>query len=57
MCGSLAGLKCSGCGLKIYCSKDHQKVDWKKMHKNECKCYEVNSRFLIKVGDFREIYF
>ena len=29
--------KCSGCGKVSYCSKNHQTMDWKACHKDECK--------------------
>lgn len=41
VCGISAGQKCSGCNERFYCSKDHQRVDWKAVHKNDCKCYDV----------------
>lgn len=42
-CGIAASLKCSGCKNVFYCNKEHQKADWKKIHKTKCKCYEVHS--------------
>eukprot|EP01094_Clydonella_sp_ATCC50884_P004983 TRINITY_DN13966_c0_g1_i1.p1 TRINITY_DN13966_c0_g1~~TRINITY_DN13966_c0_g1_i1.p1 ORF type:complete len:266 (+),score=62.95 TRINITY_DN13966_c0_g1_i1:82-879(+) len=33
---SLALSKCGGCGCVFYCSREHQKQDWK-IHKSECK--------------------
>lgn len=36
VCGSLGPKTCSSCFKVNYCSKDHQKIDWKKYHKQEC---------------------
>lgn len=44
VCGVLADLKCGGCKNVVYCGKDHQRVDWKSGHKNQCKCFEVTFR-------------
>ncbi|KAI9030458.1 hypothetical protein DFJ74DRAFT_656678 [Hyaloraphidium curvatum] len=32
----LTGLKCSGCGVASYCSREHQKADWPKQHREWC---------------------
>lgn len=32
----LQGLKCSGCGVAAYCSREHQKQDWPKQHREWC---------------------
>jgi hypothetical protein len=39
LCGSLAGDKmcCSSCKEAWYCSKEHQRADWKKSHKSICR--------------------
>jgi hypothetical protein len=34
---SIGTKKCSGCGKVSYCSKNHQTMDWKARHKDECK--------------------
>ncbi|XP_074040747.1 SET domain-containing protein SmydA-8 [Leptinotarsa decemlineata] len=39
-CGAPSELKCSACKLVTYCSKEHQKVNWKS-HKNLCKPFEI----------------
>lgn len=36
VCGCLGGKRCSKCHKASYCSKEHQTIDWKKGHKNEC---------------------
>lgn len=36
VCKQKASSKCSKCCIVFYCSKDHQKDDWK-THKNICK--------------------
>ena len=33
-------LLCSKCKTVAYCSKEHQVADWKKKHKQQCKCAE-----------------
>lgn len=40
-CGVVATLKCGGCRIVFYCNKEHQKMDWRKGHKTNCKSYEV----------------
>jgi hypothetical protein len=35
-CCEISQLRCSGCRLVFYCTKDHQKKDWKS-HKHTCK--------------------
>lgn len=36
--------RCAGCKLVHYCSKEHQKLAWKKYHSQECKLlFKVNS--------------
>lgn len=37
VCGCPGTKKCSGCGKVSYCSKNHQTMDWKARHKDECK--------------------
>lgn len=42
VCSAPAAHKCSACKQVAYCSKGHQKEDWKK-HKNVCRPFEVRS--------------
>ncbi|KAG8227849.1 hypothetical protein J437_LFUL010708 [Ladona fulva] len=42
VCGQPATLKCSGCKEQYYCSKEHQKSDWKR-HKETCRPFKVCS--------------
>ena len=35
-CGKVATLRCAACREVWYCSKEHQKIDWKKKHKTIC---------------------
>jgi len=37
VCNKNAEFSCGGCKLVNYCGKDHQKQDWKTVHKTECK--------------------
>lgn len=41
-CQQPAELKCSGCKLVTYCSKEHQKQHWK-THKTLCRPFEVQT--------------
>lgn len=36
LCGIAADKKCGKCKLAMYCSKEHQTIDWKKGHKLSC---------------------
>ena len=36
-CGEKGKHRCGGCYLELYCSKECQKKDWKKGHKEVCK--------------------
>ena len=40
-CQQVGAALCGSCSLVGYCSRDHQKRDWKQRHKHECKVYEV----------------
>ncbi|CAH0563605.1 unnamed protein product [Brassicogethes aeneus] len=40
VCAKSARQKCAGCHLVFYCTKEHQKSDWK-THKKACKPYKV----------------
>ncbi|CAG9767247.1 unnamed protein product [Ceutorhynchus assimilis] len=40
VCRNPAKQKCAGCNCVYYCSREHQKFDWKK-HKKVCKSYKV----------------
>ncbi|CAG0885245.1 unnamed protein product [Darwinula stevensoni] len=37
ICGCLGRNSCSSCKIAQYCSREHQRMDWKKKHKSECK--------------------
>ena len=57
-CGSPANLICGGCGDVAYCSKDHQKKDWKTGHKANCKAYKIEvhpqfGRYLVTTRDLK----
>lgn len=34
---------CSGCNQAYYCDREHQKIDWKRGHKNNCSPYKIIS--------------
>ena len=36
LCGCPGQKACSRCHAVIYCSKEHQTIDWKHSHKKEC---------------------
>ena len=36
LCGKVATSRCKGCGHVVYCSREHQQVDWK-THKHACR--------------------
>ncbi|XP_069699803.1 uncharacterized protein SmydA-5 [Periplaneta americana] len=42
VCSAPAAHKCSACKQAAYCSKEHQKQDWKK-HKDVCRPFEIRS--------------
>ncbi|XP_066994527.2 SET domain-containing protein SmydA-8 [Anabrus simplex] len=57
ICSAPAQHKCSACKLVSYCSKEHQKKDWKK-HKEICRPFEVLSspeigRYLVATRDLK----
>ncbi|XP_066246826.1 SET domain-containing protein SmydA-8-like isoform X1 [Euwallacea similis] len=57
VCDSPASQKCSGCHTVYYCSREHQKSDWKK-HKTTCKSYkickdDVIGRYLVASKDIK----
>jgi len=37
LCGAVSAKKCSRCGRVVYCSRDHQMIHWKEVHKKQCK--------------------
>jgi hypothetical protein len=37
LCTQTNAKKCTGCGVACYCSKEHQKQDWEKNHRQVCK--------------------
>jgi hypothetical protein len=45
-CGIPAVNKCDKCSNVFYCSKEHKRLDWKKAHMNNCKCYEVRKCYI-----------
>lgn len=46
ICGGHSVHKCSACENVYYCSKKHQKEDWKK-HSKVCKSFKVRNILLI----------
>ena len=39
-CGKDASQRCSGCQAVFYCSREHQKKDWKQ-HRINCRAFRV----------------
>jgi hypothetical protein len=37
LCGAVSTKKCSRCDQVVYCSRDHQMIHWKGVHKKQCK--------------------
>ncbi|XP_027007958.1 egl nine homolog 1 isoform X1 [Tachysurus fulvidraco] len=55
LCGKMENLmKCGRCRSSFYCSKDHQKQDWKK-HKQVCKKAEVCAHLQQQHADSGEL--
>lgn len=56
-CGKEALQRCSGCQAVFYCSREHQKSDWKQ-HRLNCRAYRVEQtlnlgRHLIACRDLK----
>uniref|UniRef100_A0A0K2TV79 Protein msta n=2 Tax=Lepeophtheirus salmonis TaxID=72036 RepID=A0A0K2TV79_LEPSM len=56
-CQIQANQRCTGCHVTFYCSREHQKLHWKK-HKNRCCSYKIcNSetlgRYLVATRDLK----
>jgi len=56
-CGGAANQRCTGCHITFYCSREHQKLHWKK-HKSSCCAYKVCSsaelgRYLVATRDLK----
>ncbi|RZF39124.1 hypothetical protein LSTR_LSTR013859 [Laodelphax striatellus] len=41
VCSQPARQLCGGCKTVFYCSREHQRADWKQRHKHQCSCYKV----------------
>jgi hypothetical protein len=37
LCGAVSAKKCNCCDQVVYCSRDHQMIHWKGVHKKQCK--------------------
>lgn len=48
VCKQPSEKKCSLCGNVFYCSREHQKADWK-THKSKCVSFKVRITFLVKL--------
>ena len=42
LCKQPAKQRCGGCQVTYYCSRDHQRLDWK-THRSRCKPFKVRS--------------
>lgn len=56
-CGGAANQRCTGCHITFYCSREHQKLHWKK-HKSSCCAYKVCTspdlgRYLVATRDLK----
>lgn len=50
VCGCYANKFCSVCKKVFYCSKEHQKLDWRMGHSTECKDFEgINTSSLSEI--------
>ncbi|XP_046407226.1 SET domain-containing protein SmydA-8-like [Ischnura elegans] len=43
VCGEESAFRCSGCRLLHYCSKEHQRQDWKAGHRAHCKPFQIRT--------------
>ncbi|XP_051172680.1 SET domain-containing protein SmydA-8-like [Leptopilina boulardi] len=55
VCEKPASLRCSDCKVEFYCTKDHQRNDWKR-HKSACRAWEIKEdkklgRYLVATRD------
>ncbi|XP_071526123.1 programmed cell death protein 2 [Panulirus ornatus] len=51
VCGARGPKTCGGCKVARYCSKDHQALDWKAGHREECKNPDTVSKVSCKGSD------
>ena len=51
-CHVQANQRCTGCHETFYCSREHQKLHWRK-HKNQCCAFKV--RFYLKEKRFFKV--
>jgi len=49
-CGGAANQRCTGCHITFYCSREHQKLHWKK-HKSSCCAYKVRIRHQLIINN------
>ncbi|KAL0275681.1 UNVERIFIED_CONTAM: hypothetical protein PYX00_003468 [Menopon gallinae] len=57
-CQKPSHLRCGGCHKVAYCSKEHQKIDWK-IHKKKCNFFQIDEnellgRFFVSAAEIRE---
>uniref|UniRef100_A0A915P5Y2 MYND-type domain-containing protein n=1 Tax=Meloidogyne floridensis TaxID=298350 RepID=A0A915P5Y2_9BILA len=54
VCGCRAGKRCSKCSKRMYCSRNHQIIDWQTGHREECGADEKDHLTCAEKAKLRE---